>query len=475
MKKIIFILCFLATCVYAGDINYVIINPTGPFTTWTSTEVKPPKGGTYLDANAHTTGYRVTASTAEHNSVGGTVPEYTFNCQSSNNQYLVFNGASNDGNSNTGYYIYTTTSVGGCSYIKDVSTLVGYPNSEGQQPEVRWDNSGSHPSWLYFRVGKTLKYLDCSDWSVHTVHDFSTNMTGYDASYYIMMGDEGDCSEDSRYWTFIWGNSNTNTVAVLSYDKTLDVMVSSVTAGYDGINSVYVSKSGSYVITSCVNWDGNESANTWSSTYIRPFNNLSNSAAKFGYYHSKHMCMAYDKQGNDVIVAECSTKIYGDTYQMIKMSNGNPYPLIDQGDMGWGVNAQWHAPGLAKKGWVFYSNYVLPTDMGSWSDNQIIAFELDEAHTSTTTVTNRIWRVAANQSHTGAAGEYYITQPNPSITTDGAYLYWGANWRDNTKILEVYRINMPTNWYTDLGGQSGGGTTSTSNINGVTLKGITLH
>jgi hypothetical protein len=471
MKKLLLFLLFLPSIVFGLDINYIFTSATGPYTAWTNSEAKPDKGGTYVEANSGLTGYRVTESTTEHNYAAGTGTEYCFNPQSSNGQWLVFAGAGP-----AAYYLYTTTTTP-FTYIRNISALTGNM-ANGQQPEVRWDYSGSHPSWLYYRQGKCLNYLDVTDYSTHTVHDFTSDFPGYDASYYIMMGDEGDPSEDSRYWAWCWASSNLNIPFVFTYDKTLDVIISSMTTTTRVPNSMYVSKTGRYVFASTT-YANTSSTDVWAGSWAFDIKMTTMTARKI-LSDSKHMCVAVDKQGNDVVVyagthgaVDGGDRSYGDAVQFTKMSNGYTYHLIDQGDLGWGPNAMWTAPGISKKGWAFYMDYTLPADLGDWSANQGFGFELDEARSSTTTITNRIWRLGSTQSLQPTA--YYPYQTNPGITNDGQYLYWGADWRNSSAIMEVYRLNMPTNWYADLGGE---GSPSVNYVNrcrgGITARGVTF-
>jgi hypothetical protein len=159
------------------------------------------------------------------------------------------------------------------------------------------------------------------------------------------------------------------------------------------------------------------------------------------------------------------------------MDTGQAFPLFYQGNLGWNWNEQHDAPGLAHKGWDFCSSYETSASGSGWSFNQLFAFELNENHTATTAVPNMVWRLAAAQNMPSSNDQYY-NQPNVSVTEDGSYVFWGADWNNASGTVDTYRINLPSTWYSDLGG---GGSSQTVSISGtvntaggVAINGVTV-
>ena len=441
MKKLIAFILLIPVSGFA--FTYSLISPsTGPFTNWSRTETQPAKGSSYTDNNANTSITRITNASDGFDATGAH-PEYTFDLRSSDGHYAIFEGESG-GN----YAVYDLT-ASPPSYSHDLGAIVGNPN--GQQPEVRWDNSGSHAGYIYYRTGMTLRYVDISDWSTHLVHDFSANISGD----YIWSGDEGGPSEDSSKWVFMV-RSGSNEIAVITYNKTTDTYGGSVSvpsgAAQSSLNNVYMSKSGAYFLTS------NENAGTgsWQGTWS--WNWSTRTAVHYLFPMSEHQAVAYDKQGNEVVVANNRST---DDWEFVKLSDGTVYIWANRGtwDASYGIGGwQFHAPGLAYKGWCFMGTYS--ATFTGWAYSQLFGIQLDENHTLSTTPQGMIWRVAQLQNLQNT----YYQQPNISITEDGTQLYFGSDWRSTSNNTEVYRVNMPTNWYTDLGGTSSGGSTTATKM-----------
>ena len=459
MKKLLlFIILFLPINALAGDINYKMINSTGPYTIWTSAESIPSKGSTYTDTNANTTGQRMTNYSSDLSGSFGMVIEYTFYSASSDNNHFIVQNLANI-QAGGKYYLYTTTSATPTLMFSPDDYIAADTGCSYTQPEYRWDTSGNYPNRLYYRAIAQLRYLDISDRTDHLLHDFKTE---YPSAHHVMSGDEGAPSEDCNRWAFMIctaDSSNGQPNRVICYDKPSDSVISSLAWTDNGLNNVYESKSGKYTIASTNNYTPE---NAFNNTTIFISTSMSSSNFRTACQMSVHMAPAYDKQGNEVLVLlgghysmGGSDNDYADYVMFVRMDTGYAYPLFYQGDLvgndaGWNYNCQFHAPGLAKKGWCFSNSYELVGDPTEWSYNQLFAFELDETKTVNTNPSNRIWRVAAAQNICNSS--YYYNQPNASITNDGTYLYWGNDWRNSTGHMDVFRIQMPTNWYSDLGG-----------------------
>lgn len=393
------------------------------------------KNESYIDTVFHTTIRRVTDSKSDRNEWGTGAGYSTWDPQSSDGQYLLF---MKHGSRTTagGYVVYH---AGTLAFVKDVSSTLQWWN--GQDPEPRWDKSGGHPSWLYYRKDKQLRYYDISDDSDHLVRDFSSDFTDCDAGYYIYNGEEGTPSDDTRYWVFMVRNANTpyNTKYVFVYDRNGNTLVAAKTVT-NTPNSVTMSKSGNYVYVAW-DWDGTGSEFDGPHAYNRTFS--SNVKICSGIPHA---VPAYDKQGREVMFF-----MDGDYVSFTRMDNGQRYDLYYQGDMGWdGSNLLHAAPGYGKRGWGLVSTYSDGTNGNNhWADNQLFMVELDENKTYGSANLPRIWRLSFSQNSVDPV-DYYYQQPNAQINSEGTKIWWGANWRNVNGTNEIYQMDLPASWYSDL-------------------------
>jgi len=430
MKKLLtsalMLLCVAFMPAKAFSFNYILGDTLYPY----STQSQPAKGASYTDATYNTTVTRFTSGASESGSAWGCTSEYsTYSPESSDKNWVVVEGISSLSNS-SGYHLYN----GAGAYVGSLSAYIQSWN--GQEPEVRWDNSGLHPSWLYYRKNMQLRYYDVSAKTDNLVHDFSSDFPSY-SGYFVWNGDEGNCSEDSRYWSFMIGNSNANIPMVFTYDKTQDKVISSHSTGGHAPNNVFMSKSGAYIY---VAYSASGAGGEYDGPHV--YKNDFSSNVKI-CNDVPHAVPAYDAQGNEVIFFMQSTANYADYVQFVRCDNGAVYPLYNQANLGWNSSNCLHStPGKAKKGWGFISTYSIGSGHTSdmWDYNQIFAFELDETKTSVTTTKPRIWRVSHTQNFPNSS--YYYNQPNAAITTDGQRIYWGADWRDSSLFDDKERATL---------------------------------
>jgi hypothetical protein len=244
----------------AQAINYVMGTTRYTY----STQTKPAKGGSYVDTTYHTTVTRVTNSGSDSGEWGTITGYATWSPLSSDGKYLLLYGLSsiNDGD---GYLLYNASSF---AYVAKMP--FGWYNS--QDPEPRWDTSGSHPSWIYYRKDKQLRYYDVATGTDGLVHDFTADFSSYGSSYYIYNGEEGISSSDSRYWAFMLrnGSSPYQTVLAFVYDKTLDTVVASKSVSGHDPNNVSMSPSGNYVYVA-YEWTGSSNEYDGPHAYKRDF------------------------------------------------------------------------------------------------------------------------------------------------------------------------------------------------------------
>ena len=411
--------------------NYVMGDTLYP----DSTQSQTAKGVSYVDSTLHTTITRVTDSASDHGKWGTGCGYSTWNPQSSDGRYLLFLKLSSL-NSSSGYALYDATTF---QYIKTISQLQWW---NSQDPEPRWDASGSYPTRIYYRQDKQLRYVDVYNDSDYLVHDFTADFPAYGSSYYIYNGEEGISSVDSRYWVFMLRNASSpyQTAMLFVYDKTTDQVAASKSLTGNAPNSVSVSLSGNYVYAAYA-WDGTGGEFDGPHAYTRNLTNPVKISSGI-----PHASMAYDKQGNEVVFF-----MDGDYVSFTRMDTGQRFNIYYQGDMGWDGSNLLHAAILSlKNGWGLVSTYSALNN--HWSDNQVFMLELDETKTYGSATLPRIWRISFTQNIVGPS--YYYQQPNAQINHEGTKIWWGANWRNVNGSSEVYQYDLPSTWWEDLSGAS---------------------
>jgi hypothetical protein len=414
-----------------------------------SSQAQPAKGASYVDSTYNTTVTRVTNTSGDTGKWGTQVEYSTWDPESSDGAYLMFQTLANLSNASS--YVVYNAATGAI-----VRTLT-FNASNGQNSEPRWDHSGAHPTWIYYRSNKQLRYIEVISGVDTLVKDFTANFPAYDATYYIWNGDEGTCSDDSRYWGFMLGKDNTHIVRVFTWDKQTDTILGTLdtsSIGGNVPNSVSMSKTGQYIYVA-FDWDG---SGTW---HDRPHGFKNDFTNPVTMCHTiPHGVCAIDAQGNEVY-AYLNAYPTTDCIGFSRFDNGQGYECYPQANMGWsGSNVNFSAPAVLKKGWVLGSTYS-GSGYGFWSDNQIFMVELDETKTWSG-VKPRIWRLSFTQTYTGSS--YYYQQPNASINAAGTAVYFGANWRNTSGAEEIYKVDLPATWYSDMGGVAASTWTITGTI-----------
>lgn len=436
-----------------GDTSYIYdISPS-----------KPAKSSFFVDPLFNTTVTRITNHVTDSSGASRAGVEYsTWSPLSSDGRYLLLELGQN------GYGVWNAGPP--YTFYKNVSSVLAGWNS--QNAEGRWDLSGSHPTWVYYRKDRSLRRLDVETDQDVSVRDFSTELSaaGFGSSYYIINGDEGTNSEDSNVWAWIVKNQNSpyDEPAMLVYDKNTNAVNIKNVSAYGGVNSVKVSPSGNYLAVA-FNPSGSyvgEGRNP--GIYNISAHAISNNPSMFTNFFQysagvPHDAWSTDKQGHEVMVNLSPGGNQADYLIMTRADNGAVYKLYYQGNMGWNLGGINHMTGpSAKSGWAFMSTYSNAGNLG-WPSAQIFAFEIDEtkcvnwyssynAGSGTACSQNpRIWRIALEQSFTGA--DYYYQQPNAAIDKNGTRIWFGSNWRDQTvNSMDVYQVDLPVTWLSDLSG-----------------------
>lgn len=415
------------------------------------------------------------------------------------NNYVLYNSSGYTFNANL------TTGCGGGS----PSVLCSF---DAEAPEPRWNRgSGFNSHSFTYR-----KYMELRQFNVDTqtdtlVHDFMNEFgpsgtiahiatSGSDTSntgYLVFCNEYCSPSVNSRYYGLLFANPSTDTYYyALLYDRVLDSVVAyhdisgSNTAGQGGLKGLLLSPSGRYVLVNyfCA---GNFAATEFCGVTAYDTQN-SWSYVRISTYPD-HMGWAYDKQGNEVVVVSPKGT---DMTSFVSPATGHVYELFD--------SAQGVYPFLlwtfqTQQGWAFgasmnttlqgYTNPTTWQSEGQYGPGQMFALELDETkcldwydvmaatptnpspasaaydnyqfqHTgyhNCSSSNHRMWRVAFNQDAIGSAStSYYWMQVNPQINTAGTKIWFGSNWRSANSAPEIYEVDLPSTWNSDLGG--GGGT-----------------
>jgi hypothetical protein len=442
-----------------------------------STQAKPAKGASYVDANTNLTVTRVTNAAADGQPGGSTgisMNYSTFNPLSSDGNNLILQGLANI-TSGGNFLIYDANTFA----FKQVLTI---PFNNGQDPEPRWDTSGSHPTWIYYRSNMQLRYFDIGNQTDNLVRDFTNHpglaSLGNLSGFYIYTGQKGSPSMDTRYWAFLLcsqpGTNGCTTGWAFTWDRQTDTVLGILdlraSAGNTaGVHDMMLSPWGDWVNIGTGYKDNlggpYDGTQIWNMNFtIR---------RKVTYGNNPHDMWGLDKQGNHVFVAVNN----GDDYiEFLEPVSGKIYGTYCIGQIGPCAGTT-HFIGYGppsnsgvgflhafvnKPGWAFISTYV---DQGNfrWADNQIFGVELDETKylsirdcwnctlnaPPTGTPVPRIWRIATAQNAVDPVN-YYFQQPNAQMDFNGTRIWWGANWRNSIGAMDVYQVTLPPTWATDL-------------------------
>ena len=446
---------------------------------------KPRKGEGYTDPLYHLRVTRITDT--EHDDptikagpnrrdncgygIGSGYP--TWNPLNSDRTRLMLYGIANDcANLSWGYLIYDA--VSGVLKIdlapsNQRSPLLWWNNND---PEPRWDRTGTHPYRLYYRKNMQLRYFDTDTFTDGLTHDFAKDFPQFTPEtdggagqerYYVLNHEYGSPSMDSRYWAFYierYNGTNSSQEAIFVYDM-LEGRVRSqkILPAGAALKGVLMSPKGDYVMVNY--WDHYASAaNTGEfdgpHVYDRDFGRSVQITKTI-----PHSNWAYDAQGNLVVFM-----LNEDFLMFTRVDTGDKYYVYPQARLGWmGSNS---LTAFQKQyGWAFFSTYgcdavdytnCTPENQSAyWAYNQIFAMELDESKylfkngvpAPKGTPTPRIWRIAFTQNYVDR--NYYLQQPNAQMDYEGTTIWWGANWRMAEGVHEVYRLDLPPMWHSDLG------------------------
>jgi hypothetical protein len=465
------------------------------------TNAMPAKGGSYVDPNTGITVTRVTAVVADGN------PGSSFGISMN---YSTFNPLSSDGNNLIVQGLATLTS-GGNFLIYDANTfafkqVLSIPFNNGQDPEPRWDTTGSFPNRIYYRSNLQIRIFDIGTQTDTLLKDFNGHpglaSLGSLAGFYIYTGQKGSPSIDDRYWAYLLcsqaGTGGCTTGWAFTWDRNTDTILGildlrgtgctppsgmGTQCNTAGVHDLMLSPWGDWVNIGTGFIDN--VGGPYDGTQI--WNMAFTTRRKVCYGNNPHDMWQLDRQGNHVFVSVSGDF---DMAQFLVPSTGTIYHVFCQGNVTVPCSGTTHYLGYNnntlhaftnKAGWGFISTYdngrctggpnVPPgcnTEAVRWANNWLFAIELDETrYLSTRSAWNaavvaapggtpvpRVWRIADLQNMIGDSTTYYFQQPNAQMDYNGTYIWWGSNWRDKAGRMDVLRATLPTTWVADLSGTS---------------------
>ena len=431
-------------------------------------KAKPAKAQSFRDPDFHTKITRITDGKKDLPN-GGIYPEYgTFRTVNRSGELLLLIGS--DGhyrihNANEPYETITTwnpdwSSNGGLGF---------------EQPEYRWDYSGQHPNRLYWRSHKKLLYTDAKSIPngkileennpINTlVHNFENDREIIEAGTklsdeiwnraVIANGDAGVPSEDSRYWVFALytaGGNGKTYYRIFVYDKSEDKVISAknVEGGY--VNEVYMSPDGNYVY---VGFNAKSPYNDSQSLgggwiYKRDFSNWADPKF-FMCSIPPHTNWVYDAQGFVGMIYQDNQTDYLTFKRALDGKEWKlRYALEGEGaDWGRGGKHFGAMPGPERKGWALVTTYTVKhNDHKGWEDDAMYLIEIDENKTYEGKKPI-VWRLATLNNDSTI--DYYRKHPNASMNYSGTKVWFGSDWNTPGGKMDVYRIDLPANWWNDL-------------------------
>ncbi len=383
---------------------------------------QPSKGESIVDPSFHTT---ITRITDADNDLG--LPDKHMRIN-----YARFDIANSDGsmilllgNSGGGWHLYNGNTF---EYIKALNP--NYIDTGHGDPEQRWDDTD--PNVFYHRRGAILyKYTIGAPDTNEVVHNFKNE---YPTATYIGVAEEGSPSRDCRYWAFFVDSGYTR-LAYIVYDMETDTIIGEW-PNPPSANWISMSPSGERVVV------GSYPVKS----YKRDFTGEVTVATGAG-----HADLGIDADGNDVIVYFADSG--GNNWlNVADIATGIETPLI-YWEPYYGYNGchnvGGHISGIdnpSRGGWAVVSTLGPYQDATCWPDQSIYLVELKE--------NPRVWRIAHHHSYYSAYG----ANPFATINTAGTKIFFNSNW-DNTSAtlntLDVYQVELPSTWWSDLGGGPG--------------------
>ncbi len=412
---------------------------------------RPQKGVTFQDPTFHTSITRITDSPTEvHSASYGDYAQAGYpkhDIENSNGTRLMVQSYSSPG-----WHIYDAQSP--YSKIKDFPSVI----SGATDPDPRWDKNSGRQNYLYFTSGTVFYKWDITTNSAVALHDFQSDFPGQALSY-VSSREEGDASDNSRYWAYMVYDTSWNDIHNVVYDKDfyspdngkVISILSPGDTGWAACNGITMSPSGNYVVCSDYNyvWDRN-------------LQNRHTVAAC-----CSHFDLGYDADGDEMLVDVQSYNNAG-WIRMCKLSDNTCYWLAPLGTDRWG-GTHVSCNNTLKPGWALVSTWTpnYPGVPSDWSGHALLMYEMKKISNPSASNHTRIWRLA----NTYTVRKGYSDDPFGKINFKGTKVWWTSGWGfaygDTGYQGDIYQIDLPSTWYQDL---MSGDTTAPSAPTGVTVN-----
>jgi PKD repeat protein len=353
---------------------------------------------------------------------------------------------------NSLFRIYKTTSVPYDASTQFVTAL--------SIDEPRWDRSNANIIWGL--IDFKIVTINMSALKItNTVKDFSKDATispilaANTDLYRISMGDEGDASQNRRYWAFTLDSKTDHLPHYLfCWDHTLDVVskVLTLTAQQQThIGWVGMSPLGNWVVIGATSGsDAPIQGLTMADRALENFYPLD--------YTTSSCDLGTDTGGAEVAVMENVQTGYIDLIPLSK----NTKPILTQGGRYTGTNrtplvrlfySDTDSHGLNSgvhvscntSGWCVVSTYIAPNlTADNWLDRKNILVKLNASNP-------RAWYLSHIYGVDGSNLD--LEQTQAAITVDGTRIVWATNWNQNVGSKKVWdmEIDLPAGWKTVLG------------------------
>jgi hypothetical protein len=338
---------------------------------------------------------------------------------------------------------------------------ISFPSQESN--EFRWD--ATRPNIMYCLQGATgygggLKFIeyDVLKQTGTVIHNFTSLQTAFPTAFLLLNDVEGQCSDNSRYWAWQVRDSSYGMLAIITYDKQLDVVIGTMTyATYQALggkrsslptpNMVEISPLGDKVIY--------HMARSWDDRSYYPPNGLTypDIGTVFDGPHAfdlnwtnpikvaideTHSGWAWDNNGNQMFISQNNRTDYLDA---TNIHTGAITQFKFHGDIGW---AGMHFARMPQscRNWSLISIYASVTPAGQWADAQIFMLNISSMNAGT-------WRIGPTfNTYTDYQNESFVP-----IDMSGTKIQSNAVW--GTGNQDTYEIALPPNWMYDLNGSTG--------------------
>jgi hypothetical protein len=359
-----------------------------------------------------------------------------FNCDGT--RILLLSVAAGDWN------VYNTAAV---PYDRSASQVTSI-----DLEEPRWDPAD--PDLVWGSRDFRLLTVNVRTGQQHVVKDFSQDpvvkpiLAANPDLYRITMKDEGESSQDKRFWAFlVQGTHDDYRVRyILTWDRQLDQVLGlyAIPKAQADIDWVGMSVKGNWVLIGGMEGNAGPLAGlVMADKALTQFHRLD--------YTTAHSDVGLDGDGNEVIVMQNNRTDYVDllpidpaTKPILEPGGGysgtNRTPLLrlfyDSGSpvgLSSGIHISCNAPGYC----VISATAETGQPERNWLDRTIVLVQLDRARP-------RAFYLAKVY---GTRQEYW-EETQASMSVDGRRVVWATNWGRNLGAQKVWvmQLNLPTGW-----------------------------